>query len=119
AKGRAQGAPTGLAPRQEGGARHLHTMRLLLRAEAALGHHERVFTLARGLRRRNALSKTEAEQLIDTAGAARLRAAAASGSDAWRAVWKDLKNEERVLPEIALAGATAFEAAGEDRKSVV
>lgn len=112
-QGRAQEALAVLAPLQDGGVRHLHTMRLLLRAEAALGHHERVFTLARGLRRRNALSKTEAEQLIDTAGAARLRAAAASGSDAWRAVWKDLKNEERVLPEIALAGATAFEAAGE------
>src|SRR3546814_17141871 len=76
-------------------------------------HHDRVFTLARGLLRRNALSKTEAEHLIDAAGAARLRAATASGTDAWRAVWKALKSEERVLPEVALAGATAFEAAGE------
>src|SRR3546814_21144289 len=88
-------------------------MRLLLRAEAALNHHDRVFTLARGLLRRNALSKTEAEHLIDAAGAARLRAATASGTDAWRAVWTDLKSEERVLPEVALAGATAFEASGE------
>ncbi|MCD0501630.1 heme biosynthesis HemY N-terminal domain-containing protein [Bordetella petrii] len=112
-QGRAQDALAVLAPQQEGGARHLHTMRLLLRAEAALGHHDRVFTLARGLARRNALSKSEAEQLIDTAGAARLRAAAASGTDAWRAIWKDFKSEERVLPEIALAGATAFETAGE------
>lgn len=112
-QGKAQEALTVLAPLQEGGVRHLHTMRLLLRAEAALDHHERVFTLARGLLRRNALSKSEAEQLIDTSGAARLRAAAASGSDAWRAVWKALKSDERTLPEIALAGATAFEAAGE------
>src|SRR5690606_23534091 len=66
-----------------------------------------------GLLRRNALSKTEAAHLIDSAGAARLRASAASGTDAWRAVWKDLKSDERTLPEIALAGATAFEAAGE------
>jgi len=102
-----------LTPLQDGGARHLHTMRLLLRAEVALGHHERVFTLARGLLRRNALSKSEAITLIDHSGAERLRAAAASGTDAWRAVWKDLKSDERVLPEIALAGATAFEEAGE------
>jgi len=112
-QGRAQDALAVLAPLQDGGVRHLHTMRLLLRAEAVLGHHDRVFTLARGLMRRNALSKTEAELLIDKAGAARLRAAAASGTDAWRAVWKDLKSDERVLPEIALAGATEFEAAGE------
>ncbi|CAM4155360.1 heme biosynthesis HemY N-terminal domain-containing protein [Bordetella muralis] len=112
-QGRAQDALAVLTPLQDGGARHLHTMRLLLRAEAALNHHDRVFTLARGLVRRNALSKTEAEGLIDRSGAARLRVAAASGTEAWRSVWKDLKNEERVLPEIALAGATAFEAAGE------
>jgi len=112
-QGRAQDALAVLAPLQDGGVRHLHTMRLLLRAETVLGHHDRVFTLARGLMRRNALSKAEAENLIDKAGAARLRAAAASGTDAWRAVWKDLKSDERVLPEIALAGATAFDAAGE------
>lgn len=112
-QGRAQDALAVLAPLQEGGARHLHTLRLLLRAEAALGHHDRVFTLARGLMRRNALSKTEAEGLIDHAAAARLRAAAASGTDAWRTVWKDLKSEERVMPEIALAAATAFDNADE------
>lgn len=112
-QGRARDALAVLTPLQDGGARHLHTMRLLLRAEAALDHHDRVFTLARGLMRRNALSKAEAENLIDRSGAARLRAATASGTEAWRQVWKDLKNEERVLPEIALAGATAFEAAGE------
>lgn len=112
-QGRAQEALAVLTPLQDGGARHLHTLRLLLRAETALNHHERVFTLARGLLRRNALSKSEAENLIDRSGAARLNAAAASGTEAWRSVWKDFKSEERVLPEIALAGATAFEAAGE------
>ncbi|AZY52984.1 heme biosynthesis HemY N-terminal domain-containing protein [Bordetella avium] len=100
-----------LAPLQDGGARHLHTLRLLLRAETALGHQERVFVLARGLARRNALNKTEAAQLIDSSGAARLRAAL--GSDAWRGIWKDLKADERTLPNIALAGAAAFEAAGD------
>ncbi|MVW72178.1 heme biosynthesis HemY N-terminal domain-containing protein [Bordetella sp. 15P40C-2] len=116
-QGRAQDALAVLTPLQEGGARHLHTLRLLLRAESALNHHDRVFTLARGLMRRNALSKVEAESLIDRAGAARLRAAAASGTEAWRSVWKDFKSDERVLPEIALAGAMAFESAGEPEEA--
>ena len=86
-------------------------MRLLLRVHAALNHHDQMFSLARALVRRNALPRQEADQLIDASGAARLRAAAAN--DGWRAIWKDLKAEERLLPEIALAGAAAFEAAGE------
>lgn len=110
-QGEAERALAVLAPLQDGGARHLHTMRLLLRAETALGHQERVFVLARGLSRRNALAKTEAESLIDTAGAARLRAGIAT--DEWRAIWKDLKSEERLLPNIALVGSQAFDAAGE------
>ena len=110
-QGRPQQALETLAPLQDGGARHLHTSRLLLRAEAALEHHERVFTLARGLLRRNALDKAEGAQLIDHAGAARLRAGMAG--DGWRVIWKDLKSEERLLPNIALAGAAAFEADGE------
>ncbi|MCY1529894.1 heme biosynthesis-associated TPR protein [compost metagenome] len=100
-----------LEPLADGGARHLHTMRLLLRAHTALHHDDQVFTLARGLVRRNALARAEADALIDASGAARLRAVA--GSESWRAIWKDLKAEERLLPEIALAGAAAFEAAGE------
>ena len=58
-----------------------------------------MFSLARALVRRNALPRQEADQLIDASGAARLRAAAAN--DGWRAIWKDLKAEERLLPEIA------------------
>ncbi|CAB3862655.1 MAG: protoheme IX synthesis protein [Achromobacter sp.] len=110
-QGHAERALAVLAPLADGGARHLHTMRLLLRAHTALRHDEQVFTLARGLLRRNALARGEGDHLIDVAGAARLRAGAANG--AWRAVWKDLRSEERLLPEIALAGAAAFEAAGE------
>lgn len=112
-QGRAERALAVLAPLADGGARHLHTMRLLLRAHTALHHDEQVFTLARGLVRRNALARSEADALIDASGAARLRAAAAANSEAWRAIWKDLKAEERLLPDIALAGAAAFDAAGE------
>ncbi|ANN66430.1 heme biosynthesis HemY N-terminal domain-containing protein [Bordetella bronchialis] len=110
-----QGQPTRalevLAPLQDGGARHLHTLRLLLRAERALGHHERVFVLARGLLRRGAMPREEAVRIIGVSGAARLRGALDEGQ--WRNIWKDLKAEERLLPDIALAGAAAFEASGE------
>src|SRR6185437_16182435 len=40
AQGQAQKALDALAPLQDGGARHLHTLRLLLRAEKALDHHD-------------------------------------------------------------------------------
>ena len=112
-QGQAQKALDVLAPLREDSPRHLHTMRLLLRAEKALDHHEQVFALARNLLRRHAIEKSEALQLIDHAGAARLRAGIADGSDNWRAVWKELKSEERVLPNIALAAASAFEESGE------
>lgn len=110
-QGRAQEALDLLTPLQDGRARHVNTMRLLLRAETALKNHERAFVLARGLLRHNAINKTDAATLINQAGAARLRAGASG--DAWRGVWKDLKADERLLPDIALTAAAAFTAAGE------
>lgn len=104
-----------LAPLKDG-ARHLHTTRLLLRAESELGHHDQVFTLARALARRHAIAKPESEKLIDVSGAARLREGAANG-DGWRAIWKSMKSAERTYPEIALAAAQAFDAADEPEDS--
>jgi len=110
-EGRPQDALARLAPLQKaGGARHLHTQRLLLRAHRALGHHEQTFTLARSLSRRGTIAGPEAIALIEASAAARLRGAC---GDDWRAVWKDLKPEERVLPEIALAGSAALDAGGQ------
>jgi HemY protein len=116
-QGQAQKALDTLAPLQDGGARHVHTLRLLLRAEKALDHHDRVFALTRSLLRRNAIDKTEAQHLIDQSGAARLRAGTGDGNDGWRGVWKELKSEERVLPNIALAAAAALDEAGEGNEA--
>jgi HemY protein len=115
AQGQAQKALDALAPLQDGGARHVHTLRLLLRAEKALDHHDQVFALTRSLVRRHAIDKAEALQLVDQSGAARLRAG--MGGDAWRGVWKELKSEERVLPNIALAAAAALDEAGEGNEA--
>lgn len=100
-----------LLPLQEGGARHIHTLRLLLRAYRQLNRHDQVFALARTLNRRGALPDSEARQIIEASAAARLRETAHSGE--WQAFWKSLKSEERTLPEVALAGAAAFEANGQ------
>lgn len=99
-----------LLPLQEGGSRHIHTLRLLLRAYRQLNRHDQVFTLARTLNRRGALHDSEARQIIEFSAAARLRETTHSGE--WQSFWKDLKSEERTLPEVALAGAAAFEANG-------
>ena len=113
-QGRAQDALDRLAPLQDGGARHLHTVRLLLRAHHQLGHHEQTFNLARTLSRRGVVDQDEARRLIEASASARLRAA---GDETWRAIWKELKADERTLPEVALAGAAAYDAAGQHDES--
>jgi HemY protein len=114
-QGRAQDALAVLAPLQNSGPRHLRIMQLLLRAERILNHHDRAFTLVRELLRYHMLDRAEANHLLGVAGAARLRAATAD--DNWRFIWKEFKAEERLLPDIALAGAAAFEAAGEPEEA--
>lgn len=110
-QGLAAQALEALMPLQESGAKHVHTLRLLLRAYRQLNRHEQVFALARTLNRRGALPETEARQIIEAAAAARLRETTHTGK--WHAFWKELKSEERTLPEVALAGAAAFEANGQ------
>ena len=109
-QGLAQQALDELLPLQQAGARHVHTLRLLFRAYRQLNRHDQVFVLARTLKRRGALHDNESRQIIEGAAAARLRETLESG--AWAQVWKDLKSEERILPEVALAGAVAHESAG-------
>ena len=110
-QGLAQQALDVLLPLQQAGARHVHTLRLLLRAYRQLGRSDQVFVLARTLSRRKAMPVIEARALIETAAATRLRETLHSGD--WQKIWKDLKPDERILPEVALAGAVAFEASGQ------
>jgi len=124
--------------------RHLHTMRLMLRVYQQTQNHAKVLELARALRRKEAISQSEADQLIGTAAAALIRAGATTASNPelentsstgnakntsntnnpnntsapnsnpanWQACWKELKSEEKILPEVALAAAQAFQSAG-------
>jgi HemY protein len=114
-QGLAQQALDVLLPLQQAGARHVHTLRLLLRAYRQLGRSDQVLVLARTLSRRKALPAIEARALIETAAAARLRETLHSGE--WQKIWKDLKTDERILPEVALAAAAAFEVSGQSQEA--
>lgn len=110
-QGEPQLALDSLLPLQQSGARHVHTLRLLLRAYKQLSQHEKVFELTRSLSRRGALPASEATQMIGTAAAALIRAG--QHDDAWRKIWKDLKSEERAMADVALAAAEANESLGQ------
>ena len=96
---------------QKSGAKQVHALRLFLRVYRQLNRHEQVFALARTLNRRGALHDTEARQVIELAAAARIRETLHAGT--WQRMWSDLKSSERVLPEVALAGAQGFEVIGQ------
>ncbi|WP_299450566.1 heme biosynthesis HemY N-terminal domain-containing protein [uncultured Pigmentiphaga sp.] len=104
-----------LSQLHENGPRHLHTLRLMLRAHRDLGHWGEVLKLARNLSKRNALHPVAGSRMIAQAAAELLRSANDPG--ARRAIWKDLKDDERVLPEVALAGAAVFEADGDELRT--
>ena len=106
---RPQDALVLLQPLQDASSRYFNATRLLLRAHRQLNNQNRVFDLARLLLRRGVLDKQQAMPIIETAVAARLRAA---GPDAFKSIWSDLRGDERVLPGIALAAASVQEAAG-------
>lgn len=96
---------------QKSGAKQVHALRLFLRVYRQLNRHEQAFVLARTLNRRGALHDTEARQVIELAAAARIRETLHAGT--WQKIWSDLKSSERVLPEVALAGAQGFEVIGQ------
>jgi HemY protein len=63
-----------------------------------------VYELTRLLLRRGALDETQARQFIRDSSAQRLARVDESG---WNAVWGDLSADERLDPDVALAGAQA------------
>jgi len=98
-----------LQPLHDAGSRHSHAATLMLRAYLLLGSHEKVYELARLLLRRGAIDQAQALPLIESSAAARISAA---GIEGFKAVWGDLKSDEKVLPAIALAAAAVQDAAG-------
>ncbi|HLT99808.1 MAG TPA: heme biosynthesis HemY N-terminal domain-containing protein [Burkholderiaceae bacterium] len=111
---RPQDALALLQPLQDASSRYLHATRLLLRAHRQLGNYDRVYELTRFLLRRGVLEKDEARQLIEISAAARLRSA---GPQGFKAIWGDLRSDERVLPDIALAAAHVLAADGQHEET--
>lgn len=111
-QGRAAEALAALQVDQVQPMRHLHTMRLMLRVYQQTDNHAQVLELARALRRKKALSQLEAHQIIEAAASATIRAGLSDGQT-WQSSWKELRSEEKLLPEVALAGAQGFQQAGD------
>jgi HemY protein len=88
--------------------KHVHTMRILLRAYQQLNNHTQVLHIAHQLKRMRAIQTQEADRIVDVAAAAQMRDAQRRGD--WQPIWKSLRSDEKLLPEVALAGAYAFEA---------
>lgn len=107
---RPQDALALLQPLQDASSRYLHATRLLLRAHRQLRNYDRVYDLTRLLLRRGVIEKTEALQLIEISAAARLHSGGAKG---FKAIWGDLRSEERCMPDIALAAAAIQTAEGQ------
>lgn len=104
-----------LEPLHEGGQRHVHSLRLALRAHRELGHWAEVLKLARTLGKRNALDAAASHHMIVAAATDQLRTT--SNDLTRRDLWKELKDDERVVPEVALAAAAAFEAGGDPARA--
>lgn len=104
-QGRANDALALLEPLQGGGARHVYVQRLLLRAYMATGRWSEALKLARAMRRHRA-GDPGVTATLETAAAQALRAAA--DPEQRQAVWRSLKGDERVMPEVALAAAGVF-----------
>jgi len=95
--------------------KHVHTMRILLRAYQQLNDHTQVLHIAHQLKRMRAIQAHEADRLVDVAAAAQIRDAQRRGD--WQPIWKSLRSDEKLLPDIALAGAFAFESNDQIKES--
>lgn len=103
-QGRAQEALALIEPLQQTSSRHVYVQRLLLRAYMATANWHGALKLVRTMFRHHADDPGLAATL-ESAAANYLRA---SSGEQRLAAWKSLKSDERILPEVALAAASAF-----------
>ncbi|HLR82430.1 MAG TPA: heme biosynthesis HemY N-terminal domain-containing protein [Paenalcaligenes sp.] len=91
-----------LQPIQDATTRHFHATRLLLRAQYMLNNYQQVYDLMRILLRRNAIPQDEAMRYLDIAVVHLIRQA---NELEFKNIWADLRGDERVRPDIAIAAA--------------
>ena len=92
-----------------------HTLKLLLRTYQQLNNHAQVLKLARLLGRKEAITSAQSRALIEGAAASELQSL--SQDDQKEAFWKSLRTEEKVLPQVALVGASFFQAQGKHKEA--
>lgn len=114
AQQRAEEALALLQPVYEANPKAFNAMRLLLQAYWQLDNHAKVYEFVRLLQRKGALTPGEARLYLERAVAERLAQADAAG---FKAIWGDLKREERLWPAIALEAAQLQERAGQPREA--
>ena len=91
-----------LQPIQDATTRHFHATRLLLRAQYMLHNYQQVYDLTRILLRRSAIPQDEAMRYLDIAVVHLIRQA---NELEFKNLWSDLRGDERVRPDIAVAAA--------------
>jgi len=107
-------ARTILLEMQGTGARHIATMRMLLRAEQGLHNWEGVLRLVRQLEKRGVLAPEAARQLMLTATVENLRKKSLD-ADGIRHFWRDVDEDEKFEPRVALTAAQLFNRLGDGR----
>ena len=92
------------------GARHIQSLRLALRAHRYAGDWAEVLRLVRVLGKRDAVHPVAAREIKTQAYAALL--AERADAHALGLFWQEVPSADRLVPEIALVGARAFNRAG-------
>jgi HemY protein len=93
------------------GTRHIHALRLALKANQLAGNWPEVLRLARLLDKRNAIHPALSRRLRELAYAD-LLSERAHDADSLRRVWNTVPAEDRVQPMVAARAANAFNAKG-------
>lgn len=91
-----------LQPLQDASSRYFHATKLLLRAHKQMGNYERVYELTRLLLRRGVIDQVNARNLIEWSASSGLQAA---DETKFKALWSDLRHDEKTLPSVAMAAA--------------
>src|SRR5690625_1425862 len=103
-----------LQPIQDATTRHFHATRLLLQAQLMQGNYQQVYDLTRILLRRSAIKSDEAMRYLDVAATHLIHQATELE---FKNIWSDLRGDERVRPEIALAAAQKWQLLGNQEES--
>lgn len=114
---RVQSALTAIKELEKHGRKHSHVLRLELKAQQLARNWEQVPALVAQLEKRDALEPSQAEQLRGNAYSEILRRKTLDEA-ALREFWQKIPADFRLDNKVSLAGASAFQAAGDSQMAV-